>query len=97
MRRKKIGIKDFHGSVDITDPCYSRDVWCRMNDMKIKEGEYTCMVWYHTAKGDCNGKPYAYKVVGIIGIHLTILQRPVFLINSRLGPGRILPQQTRLR
>ena len=36
MRRKKIGIKDFHGSVDITDPCYSRDVWCRMNDMKIK-------------------------------------------------------------
>ena len=70
MRRKKIGIKDFHGSVDITDPCYSRDVWCRMNDMKIKEGEYTCMVWYHTAKGDCNGKPYAYKVVGIIGIYL---------------------------
>lgn len=70
MRRKKIGIKDFHGSVDVTDPCYNRDVWCRMNDVKIKEGEYTCLVWYHTDKGTDNGKPYAYKVVGIIGIYL---------------------------
>ena len=70
MRRKKIGIKDFHGSVDVTDPCYNRDVWCRMNGVKIKEGEYTCLVWYHTDKGTDNGKPYAYKVVGIIGIYL---------------------------
>lgn len=38
MRRKKIGVMDFHGSVDITDPCYDRDTWCRMNDVKIKEG-----------------------------------------------------------
>lgn len=28
MRRKKIGVMDFHGSVDITDPCYDKDVWC---------------------------------------------------------------------
>ena len=39
MRRKKIGVMDFHGSVDITDPCYDRDTWCRMNDVKIKEGD----------------------------------------------------------
>ena len=45
MRRKKIGVMDFHGSVDITDPCYDRDTWCRMNDVKIKEGDYTCVVW----------------------------------------------------
>lgn len=70
MRRKKIGIKDFHGSVDITDPCYDSDVWCRMNDVKVKEGEYTCLVWYHTDKGEHNGRPYSYKVVGIIGIYL---------------------------
>lgn len=70
MRRKKIGIKDFHGSVDITDPCYNKDVWCRMNDVRIKEGEYTCIAWYHTDKGEYNGKPYAYKMVGIIGIYL---------------------------
>lgn len=41
MRRKKIGTMDFHGSVDITDPCYDRDVWCRMADVKIRNGVYT--------------------------------------------------------
>ena len=46
MRRKKIGAMDFHGSVDITDPCYNRDVWCRMNDVKIHDGSYTCIAWY---------------------------------------------------
>lgn len=70
MRRKKIGVKDFHGSVDITDPCYDRDVWCRMNDVRIKEGEYTCMVWRHTEKGTFDGKAYVDKRVGIIGIYL---------------------------
>lgn len=70
MRRKKIGVMDFHGSVDVTDPCYNREVWCRMNDVKIKEGLYTCMAWYQTDKGEYNGKPYCHKVVGIIGVYL---------------------------
>ena len=39
MRKTKIGVMDFHGSVDITDPCYNKDVWCRMNNVKISEGE----------------------------------------------------------
>lgn len=69
MKRKKIGVQDFCGSVDITDPCYNSDVWCRMNDVKIKEGEYTCLVWYYTDKGKYNGKSYSDKVVGIIGIY----------------------------
>ncbi len=70
MRRKKIGVKDFYGSVDITDPCYDKDVWCRMNNVRIKEGEYTCLAWYQAEKGNYNGIPYNYKVVGIIGIYL---------------------------
>ena len=71
MRRKTIGTMDFHGSVDITDPCYSKDTWCRMNDVKIKEGLYTCVVWHHTEKGKFDeGEPYSYKLVGIIGIYL---------------------------
>lgn len=37
MRKAKIGVMDFHGSVDITDPCYDKDVWCRMNNVKISE------------------------------------------------------------
>lgn len=70
MRRKKIGVMDFGGSVDITDPCYDRDTWCRMNDVTIKTGNYTCMVWHHTEKGECDGQPYCDKRVGIIGIYL---------------------------
>ena len=70
MRLKKIGVKDFHGSVDITDPCYNKDVWCRMDNVRIKEGKYTCMVWYHTDKGKYDGKPYSHKMVGILGIYL---------------------------
>lgn len=69
MKRKKIGAKDFYGSVDITDPCYNKDVWCRMNNVKIKDGEYDCIVWYHTEKGRFNGNPYVDKRVGIIGIY----------------------------
>lgn len=71
MRRKKIGTMDFHGSVDITDPCYNRDVWCRMTDVKIRNGVYTCIAWHHKDKGTFdNGEPYCYDVIGIIGIYL---------------------------
>jgi len=58
VTHKYIGTIDFRGSVDITDPCYDRDVWCRMNDVKIKEGSYDCIAWY------CG------KCVGAIGIYL---------------------------
>lgn len=71
MRRKQIGVMDFHGSVDITDPCYEKDIWCRMNDVKIKAGTYACMVWHHTEKGTySDGRPYSCELVGIIGIYL---------------------------
>lgn len=61
MRRKKIGTMDFHGSVDITDPCYNRDVWCRMTDVKIRNGVYTCIAWHHKDKGTFdNGEPYTH-------------------------------------
>lgn len=30
------------GKVDITDPCYDRKVWCRINDVEIEKGEYGC-------------------------------------------------------
>lgn len=29
-------------SVDVTDPCYDRDVWCRMNTVKVLPGDYEC-------------------------------------------------------
>lgn len=69
MRRKKIGTKYFEGVVDITDPCYSKDVWCRMT-ANVKAGEYACYIWRHTDKGVYNGEEYKDVRVGVIGIYL---------------------------
>lgn len=41
---KVIGIRKFGSHIDITDPCYDRDVWCRMNQVEIVPGEYECYV-----------------------------------------------------
>lgn len=30
------------GFVDISDPCYSKDTWCRTNNIKVKPGKYNC-------------------------------------------------------
>lgn len=32
------------GKIDITDPCYDKDVWCRINDKEIVPGEYDCNI-----------------------------------------------------
>lgn len=33
-------------TVDVTDPCYDKSVWCRRNGIKTVPGEYVCE--YHT-------------------------------------------------
>ena len=69
MRRKKIGIKDFCGSVDITDPCYDQGVWCRMNSVPIKPGKYTCIIWRQRERYKIDGEPHVSDIVGSIGIY----------------------------
>jgi hypothetical protein len=69
MRRKKIGTKHFEGIVDITDPCYDRDVWCRMT-AEVKAGEYECHIWRQTKKCNYDGREYKDVRVGVIGIYL---------------------------
>lgn len=32
------------GIIDITDPCYEKDTWCAMFDVKIKPGTYYCYI-----------------------------------------------------
>lgn len=68
MRRKLIGKITFGNMVDVTDPCYDKDVWCRMNNVSIKPGKYHCIKWLSTKKLD--GKPYVDTRVGILGIYL---------------------------
>lgn len=69
MRNKLIGSKYFGGQIDITDPCYDRDVWCRMT-APVKSGMYECRIWLETEKYELGGREYAYKTVRIIGIYL---------------------------
>lgn len=69
MRGKLIGRKYFEGLVDITDPCYNKNVWCRMN-ATVKAGVYDCRIYRHTQKIQYDGKAHIYSKVGTIGIYL---------------------------
>ena len=80
MRRKLIGKRNFGNIIDITDPCYDKDVWCRMNNVLIKSGEYHCIKWMYTEKEEFNGKQYTDTRVGILGIYL----------------GGVIPQQKQM-
>ena len=70
FRKKIIGKRVFGSKVEVTDPCYSRDVWCKMDDIEIVPGEYTCVVWMHKDSYEYNGKSYDDTRVGNIGIYL---------------------------
>ena len=63
MRKKLIGRKHFEGLIDITDPCYDKDVWCRMN-ATVKAGTYECRVWKQTEKYEYEGKEHKYQNIG---------------------------------
>lgn len=42
--KKTIGTYNFQGCVDITDPMYNHTVWCRLNHIAIKHGDYNCVI-----------------------------------------------------
>ena len=44
MRKKLLGTRHFGERVDVTDPCYDKDVWCRTT-VTILPGEYTGYIW----------------------------------------------------
>lgn len=66
---QRLGIREFTENVDVSDPCYSRDTWCRMNDVKIKAGRYLCGVWIGHDEGEIDGRHYPHKLIGAIGIY----------------------------
>ena len=77
----KLYIKD---KVDITDPCYEKNVWCRINDIHVKPGYYDCWVtmldpletngWGHRVKSikiempDECLKEKTVKMIGDVGV-----------------------------
>lgn len=68
---KVVGTKHFDSQIDITDPGYKRYTLGRLNDVKIKEGEYQCIIWnerksYNSPSGELHYNTYVSK----IGIYL---------------------------
>lgn len=44
MKEIIYGTLDLPDNIDISDPCYDEDVWCRINRFPIPAGEYECYV-----------------------------------------------------
>lgn len=66
FKKKYVGTKHFGPTIDITDPCYNKDVWCRINGLEIKEGDYNCIAWIDEEN----------KRVAIAGIYLKNTRLP---------------------
>lgn len=41
---QKVGKIRFEKLISITDPCYDKDVWCRINNYDLPPDEYNCIV-----------------------------------------------------
>lgn len=82
MERVNVGNKAFGKKIDITDPCYDHDTWCRINDLEIEAGLYRCYVII-ADDSETNGwgervaeigielvgtTPYKYERIGSIGV-----------------------------
>ena len=39
---EKITEQKFEGNICVTDPCYDKNIWCRVNDLDILPGIYNC-------------------------------------------------------
>lgn len=44
MTEVNYGTINLPDKIDITDPCYNKDVWCRINNFPITPGVYECYV-----------------------------------------------------
>lgn len=70
LERKPIGHKYFTSHIDITDPCYDKDVWCRLNGIEIQEGNYECVSWILHDTYTYDGEQHNCTNIAIAGIYL---------------------------
>lgn len=77
--KRLVGHKKFGGTVEVTDPCYERSVWCRRDIEGVKQGNYACVAWvdsenHHTVAiagiylNGCIGTHTEFKLTGEIGV-----------------------------
>ena len=58
------GTIELSGKVVVSDPCYSRDVWCMATGIDVKPGEYKTYI----VKKD--GKEFGDRVAVIMAVHI---------------------------
>lgn len=58
-----VGKMRFGPLIDITDPCYDKDVWCRLNDVEIKEGTYECIAYRGSFVGENYTRTFSMSIV----------------------------------
>lgn len=64
---KKVGFMMVNsGKIDISDPCYDNDSWCRMDGIMVKPGKYNCYV--STLKGKM-AKEWGKRIVSMVIVH----------------------------
>lgn len=82
MQRKIVGTKQFStGIINITDPCYDKGVWCRM-DKPIMNGTYTCVIEHDYYLDEYDGETY-------------IEHKPTLMaVYKSDGKERIVPKKT---
>ena len=87
MKCKKVYIGEIkfdQGTISATDPCYDRDVWCRIDAIPIHKGTYKCYIYKATSKKSMSygrvarieiirkntklSEKARYKFLGMIGV-----------------------------
>lgn len=71
MKKNLIGVKRFEGCIDITDPCYSKDVWCRHTTKDpVQPGNYHCIIRTKQRQYTYEGKMHRWQSTISAGIYL---------------------------
>lgn len=64
-----------NGKIDITDPCYDKNICCRINDVKVEPGHYHCFFIMREGRVaevaislSCLLEEYGWEPIGTIGV-----------------------------
>ena len=63
-----VGTRKFNGPLSVTDPCYDKDVWCRLDGLNILPGDYTCIAYTGTFYYAFEGKRHRETRVCVLSL-----------------------------
>ena len=66
------------GTLDITDPCYDKDTWCRKKVQKVKAGQWSC---FYIQEAEDDGKIAQIEIVHE-SVDINDIQRKYISVGS---------------